>query len=588
MAPRLVSVNIGLPREINWRSKTVRTGIWKSPVVGRVIVRKLNIVGDGQGDLAGHGGVNRAVMVYQLDSYRYWERQLSRTDFSYGQFGENFTVEGLPDVDVCIGDRYRIGTALFEVSQPRVTCYRLGIRMDEPQMAALVVAHHRPGFYFRVLEEGEVGAGDEIVRVAEGSERMNVAEIDALLYLPTHASEQLERALRIPALSQGWQDSFQAILQNQKNETPEQGNPGLTPPSGPPPAWPGFRQLKVSRINQESASVVSLTLTPADNRPLIAALPGQFIILRLQPKPNSPVLLRNYSLSDLPSADRYRVSIKLEENGAASTYLHTQVRLGDLLEVAAPRGNFTLQPGTKPVVLVSAGVGATPVLAMLHSLALEISPREVWWLFGARNGEEHPFAEESRDLIKALPHGRRFVAYSRPLSRDRLGVDFDYTGQITVEVLEKLGTPCDADFYLCGPAGFMRDLREGLVASGVADDRVHTEIFGPGKPITPGVVDRSQAAPHPPEGSVGSGPRVSFVRSGLSVRWDPKFPSLLDFAEACDVPVSWACRTGVCHTCECPLISGSVDYQPEPLEPPAQGNVLICCSQPKGDVVIDL
>ena len=588
MAPRLVSVNIGLPREINWRGKTVRTGIWKSPVVGRVIVRKLNIVGDGQGDLAGHGGVNRAVMVYQLDSYRYWERQLSRTDFSYGQFGENFTVEGLPDVDVCIGDRYRIGTALFEVSQPRVTCYRLGIRMDEPQMAALVVAQHRPGFYFRVLEEGEVGASDEIVKVGEASERMNVAEIDALLYLPMHTPEQLERALRIPALSQGWQDSFQAIRQNQKSETSEQGNPGLTPQSGPPPAWAGFRQLTVSRINRESATVVSLTLTPADNRPLVAALPGQFIILRLQPKPNSPVLLRNYSLSDLPSADSYRVSVKLEENGAASTYLHNQVRLGDLLEVAAPRGNFTLQPGAKPVVLVSAGVGATPVLAMLHSLALELSPREVWWLFGARNGEQHPFAEESRDLIKALPHGRRFVAYSRPLSRDRLGVDFDYTGQITVEVLEKLGTPCDADFYLCGPAGFMRDLREGLVASGVSDDRVHTEIFGPGKPITPGIVDPSQAAPHPPEGPVGSGPRVSFARSGLNVCWNAKFSSLLDFAEACDVPVSWACRTGVCHTCESGLISGSVDYQPEPLEPPAQGNLLICCSQPKGDVVIDL
>jgi ferredoxin len=134
----------------------------------------------------------------------------------------------------------------------------------------------------------------------------------------------------------------------------------------------------------------------------------------------------------------------------------------------------------------------------------------------------------------------------------------------------------------------MRDLREGLVTSGVSDDRVHTEIFGPGKPITPGVVDPSQTAPHPPAGSVGSGPQVSFVRSGLSVRWDPKFSSLLDFAEACDVPVSWACRTGVCHTCECSLVSGTVDYQPEPLEPPAQGNLLICCSQPKGDVVIDL
>jgi ferredoxin-NADP reductase/MOSC domain-containing protein YiiM/ferredoxin len=588
MAPRLISVNVGLPREITWRGKTVRTGIWKSPVAGRVTVRKLNIDGDGQGDLAGHGGVNRAVMVYQLDSYRYWERQLNRTDFSYGQFGENFTVEGLPDAEVCIGDRYRIGTALFEVSQPRVTCYRLGIRMDEPQIAALVVAHHRPGFYFRVLEEGEVGAGDEILKVAEGSERMSVAEIDGLLYLPMHPSPQLERALRIPALSQGWQDSFQTILQNQKSETPGQGNPGLTPESGSPPAWSGFRQLKVSRINRESTSVVSLILTPADNRPLFAALPGQFIILRLQPKPDSPALLRNYSLSDLPAADHYRVSIKLEMNGVASTYLHNQVSPGDLLDVAAPRGNFTLQPGTTPVVLVSAGVGATPVLAMLHLLAHEISRREVWWLFGARNGDEHPFARESHDLIKALPNGRRFIAYSRPGSGDRMGIDFDYAGKITADVLEKVGVPFNAHFYLCGPTGFMRDLREGLVARGVADDRVHSEVFGPGEPMTPGVINAPHASPHPPEGPVGSGPRVSFARSGLNVCWNAKFTNLLDFAEACDVPVRWACRTGVCHNCESGLISGSVDYQPEPLDPPAPGNLLICCSQPTGDVVIDL
>ncbi|MBV8968958.1 MAG: 2Fe-2S iron-sulfur cluster binding domain-containing protein, partial [Verrucomicrobia bacterium] len=301
-----------------------------------------------------------------------------------------------------------------------------------------------------------------------------------------------------------------------------------------------------------------------------------------------PVLLRNYSLSDLPSADRYRISIKLEQNGAASTYLHNQVRQGDLLEVTAPKGNFTLQPGTKPAVLVSAGIGATPVLAMLHSLAQEISSREVWWVFGARNGDEHPFAEESRALIKALPQGRRFIAYSRPLSRDRLGVDFDHPGHITVEVLEKIGTPCDADFYLCGPAGFLRDLTDQLVTWGVLENHVHTEVFGAGEQFTPGVVRQSHARPHPPKGSVDSGPKVSFVRSGLSVFWDPKFSSLLDFAEACDVPVRWACRTGVCHNCECPLISGNVAYQPEPLEPPAQGNLLICCSQPKGDVVIDL
>jgi ferredoxin-NADP reductase/ferredoxin len=511
-----------------------------------------------------------------------------RTDFSYGQFGENLTVDGLPDLEVCIGDRYRIGTALFEVSQPRVTCYRVGIRMDEPQMAALLVAHHRPGFYFRVLEEGEVGAGDEIVKVADGPEQMSVAEMDALLYLPGHTPEQLERALRIPALSKGWQESFQAILQQKTSGSPALGNPGLAPASGPPTAWPGFRPLRVSRIDRESLSVVSLTLIPADDRPLVAAQPGQFIILRMQPEPQGPVLLRNYSLSNLPSADHYRVSIKLEANGAASTYLHAQVSVGHLLDVAAPRGNFTLQPGDNQVVLLSAGVGATPVLAMLHSLAAEISPRQVWWLFGARNGEDHAFAEESRNLVKALPRGKSYIAYSRPGPRDRPGVDFDASGRITVEVLEKLGVPRDADFYLCGPAPFLRDLSNGLIAWGVSDHRVHTEIFGPGKPITPGVVDPSQAVPHPPGGLVGSGPRVSFVRSGLNAGWNEKFSSLLDFAEACDVPVRWACRTGVCHTCESSLISGSVTYQPEPLEPPAQGNLLICCSQPNSDVVIDL
>src|SRR5208337_2043619 len=286
---RLLSVNVGLPREITWRGKTVYTSVWKEPVQGRRLVRRLNIDGDAQGDLAGHGGEHRAVFVYQMDSYHYWQRELKRADLTFGQFAENFTVEGLADSEVYVGDRYRIGTALFEVSQPRVTCYRVGIRMDEPQMAALLVAHHRPGFYFRVLEEGEVGAGDEIVKVADGPEQMSVAEMDALLYLPGHIPEQLERALRIPALSKGWQDSFQAILQQKTSGSPEAGNPGLAPPSGPPPAWPGFRPLRVSRIERESVSVVSLTLMPADSRSLVAALPGQFVVLRMQPESKSPV-----------------------------------------------------------------------------------------------------------------------------------------------------------------------------------------------------------------------------------------------------------------------------------------------------------
>ena len=183
----IVSVNVGLPKDVEWKGRTVRTAVWKDAVRGRRKVARLNIEGDGQGDLQGHGGEHRAVLVYQIDSYRYWERQLGRKDFVFGQFGENFTVEGLSDEEVCIGDRYRIGSALFEVTQPRVTCYRVGIRMDEPRMAALLVEHHRPGFYFRVLEAGEVAAGDEIVKVSNGPERMSVAEADALLYLTGHS-----------------------------------------------------------------------------------------------------------------------------------------------------------------------------------------------------------------------------------------------------------------------------------------------------------------------------------------------------------------------------------------------------------------
>ena len=226
-AGRLVSLNVGGPREVPWEGKTVRTAIWKEPVDGPRMVRRINIDGDDQADRAAHGGEHRAVYVYQLDSYRYWEQELGRSDFTYGQFGENFTVEGLADDEVCIGDRYRIGGAMFEVTQPRVTCFRLGIRMDEPRMPSLLVAHHRPGFYLRVLEEGPVQAGDAITRVQSGPEQLSVADVDGLLYLPNRSRRMLERALRIPALSEGWKGSFRALLEQGEHGHRDAGAAGL-------------------------------------------------------------------------------------------------------------------------------------------------------------------------------------------------------------------------------------------------------------------------------------------------------------------------------------------------------------------------
>jgi ferredoxin-NADP reductase/MOSC domain-containing protein YiiM len=585
---RLLSVNVGRPREIAWRGKIVSTSVWKAPVQGRRQVRRLNVDGDAQGDLHGHGGEHRAVFVYQMDSYHYWERELKRSDFTFGQFGENFTLEGLADSEVCVGDRYRIGGALLEVTQPRVTCYRVGIRMDEPRMAALLVAHQRPGFYFRVLEEGEVGAGDEIVRVAQGPERMTVTAINALLYLPGPARGDIERALRIPALSPGWKGSFEALLRQTAQSGPHTGNPGLASPEQMVTATPGFRPLKVARMDRESHSVVSLVLEPVDGRPLTVPLPGQFVVLRLRPRADAPPVLRSYSLSGVPDAARYRITIKQEPHGIASTYLSTQLRTGDVLDVSAPRGAFILQQGELPVVLVSAGVGVTPVLAMLHALAVHTSPRPVWWIYGARNGLDHPLAREARDLLARLPQARSHVQYSRPAAADQLGVDFDAAGRLTATVLEKLGVPRESDFYLCGPPAFLEDFTAGLGSWGVARYSVHTEVFGSGEPIMPGVKKLPRRLPHAPPGLPGNGPKISFARAGLTVSWDPRFQSLLELAEACDVPTRWACRTGVCHTCECGLISGSVKYDPEPLELPAAGNLLTCCSRPWEDLVIDI
>ncbi len=582
-AGSLLSVNVGLPKDVSWQGRTVYTGVFKESVPGPRRVGRLNVDGDGQGDLAGHGGEQRAVFVYQIDSYQHWERELGRDDFVYGQFGENFTVQGLGDDEVCIGDRYQIGGAILEVSQPRVTCYRVGIRMKDPRIPALLVSHHRPGFYFRVLQEGEVEAGDEIVKLSSGAEQMTVADVDALLYLPGHTRQGLLRALRAPALSPGWQSSFRSLL----DEGPGSGNAGLGATS-PPPAWPGFRALTVTALTRESDSAISIRLADPAGAPLPAARPGQYLTLRVRPDEPRRAALRNYSLSGPPGADYYRVTVKRERGGTASGYLHTRLAVGDQLEIAAPRGTFILDRTHGPVLLISAGIGATPVLAMLQALAHEHSDREVWWLHGAHDGREHPFAAEARGLLASLRNARSRVYYGHPGPDDLEGRDFDDAGHFTASRLAELKPPTDAQAYICGPASFMDEISAGLAALGFDASRIHTEPFGPAPSVTPGIAAPPARAPHPPAGRPGDGPAIAFARNDLTIPWSGDYGTLLELAEACDVPVRWSCRTGVCHTCETTLIAGSVDYSIDPVEPPADGSVLLCCAQPREDIVLDL
>jgi ferredoxin-NADP reductase/MOSC domain-containing protein YiiM/ferredoxin len=581
--PVLVSVNVGMPRDVAWHGSTVHTGVWKYPVDGPAMVRRLNIDGDGQGDLAGHGGEQRAVLVYQVQSYEHWKRHFGRDDLGYGQFGENLTVDGLADDEVCIGDRYRIGEAEFEVTQPRVTCYRVGMRFGAPELPALLVSHHRPGFYMRVLREGRVQAGDAIVKTAAGPGALTVADTDALLYLPGKDPARLRTALDIPALSPGWQGSFRELLAAAGSPAPA----GTGPAAGAPPAWPGFRPLRVTSVVAESATVSSICLAAADGSRLPAAKAGQYLTLRV-PGLSEPAPVRSYSLSSAPGAATYRISVKHEPRGTVSGYLTSKLTAGTDVGAAAPRGDFVLdEDGDEPVLLLSAGIGVTPVLAMLHQFAATRSTRRVWWVYGTRGPHEHPLAAEAHDLIAALPRGSEHVFYSAATPAERRRAHAE-AGHVTKDRLAALGIPADATAYVCGPDSFMTAMRGALAELGIAPGRVRSELFGALGRINPGITGATVRPPHQPPGPPGSGPLVTFARSGISTPFLADKRNVLELAEACDVPTRWSCRTGVCHTCVTPILAGDVTYAPDPLEPPADGQVLICCSRPGTDIVLDM
>jgi ferredoxin-NADP reductase/MOSC domain-containing protein YiiM len=574
MTAKLISVNVGMPKDVPWQGKTVHTGVWKAPVDGPVMVRRLNIEGDGQGDLAGHGGEQRAVMVYQTESYDYWRDYLGRDDLVPGNFGENFTVTGLTDQDVCIGDRYRIGGAEFEVTQPRVTCFRVGMRLGVPEMPNLLVSQHRPGFYFRVITEGSVRAGDDIVLTRRGRHELSVADVDALLYLPDRDMDLLRKIVDVPALSPGWQQSLRDMLDAHENvSTPAQLQIGTEP------GWRGFRRLRVTATHRESPTVVSIRLEADDGGALPRPLPGQYLTVKI-PAAGDPPPMRSYSLSGDPAANYYRISVKREDHGEVSRWLHDHARAGLIIESAAPRGDFYLADDSVPVILVSAGIGATPVMAMVYALAAAKSRRQIWWLHTTQSAATHAFATEVSALLDALPDAHQRVFYTRgdnsPMRLDRRSIT-------------ALTLPTDATAYLCGPTAFMDDMRDALTAAGLDPARIHTELFGALPPINPGVVGAPPPVrPHPPEGAPGPGPQITFARSGLSVCWSPGFHTLLELAEACDVPTRYSCRSGVCHTCVTAVIEGSTDYNEPPLEEPAIGTVLLCTATPHTDLVLDL
>ncbi len=343
------------------------------------------------------------------------------------------------------------------------------------------------------------------------------------------------------------------------------------------------RVFIVEQAIDESETVRSFYLKPADGGPLTPYEAGQFLPLSVDLPGRDEPVLRTYTLSDAPGGGAYRISVKREAAGLVSDHLHRTVAAGSRLRAAAPRGAFTLAPGDRPVVLLSAGVGVTPMVAMLNRIVAEGATRPVWFVHGARNGRDHAFGDHVRGLAARFDTVTAHVRYSRPDAGDRLGIDHDSVGHVDIDLLRGLLPFGDYDFYLCGPAPFMQSMYRGLRDLNVAEDRIHYEFFGPATVLKgPDDVGR-------PDTTADAEPvSVRFDRADKAADWTPAKGSLLDMAEAEGLAPAYSCRSGICGTCAVGVVSGGVDYTEQPLATPEPGQALICCATPREGLVLDL
>ena len=337
------------------------------------------------------------------------------------------------------------------------------------------------------------------------------------------------------------------------------------------------RAYEVFDIRPESESILSFYLRRADGGPLAPHEPGQFLPIRVTVPGQAEPAVRTYTLSDAPNGRHYRLSVK-REDGLVSSHLHDRLEIGDRLEAMAPRGKFVLDRSSeRPVVMVSAGVGITPMVAMAQALIDEGrrtgSFRRVHFIHGARDGRSLAFAGQIRTLAAAHDGLRTHVRLSRPGAGDRLGVTHDSEGHVDLALLQELLPLDDYEVYLCGPPAFMQSLYDGLTGLGLRDERIHFESFGPATVMKRGRSDATAAN--------GAPVTVAFSESGVQAEWRPETGTLLDLAESAGLAPAFSCRSGVCGTCATRMSCGQADYLEEPVAPHGDDEVLICCATPR-------
>ena len=565
MNGKVVSLNVGEPRLVTYRGMSFRTGIFKAPVEHPLTLKKLNFAGDGQADLSAHGGIDKAVYCYPFEHYDFWRREIGRADLPVGQFGENVTTVGLLESELRIGDILRMGTAVVQVSEPRIPCYKLVMRMDAGgDFSVRFLAANRTGFYCRVLEEGVVKRSDAITLMSSGTSSPTVREVTAATQFADRDPVALRRVVRARDISAKWRSRVRRMIDAEVRRRIE----ATSPPTA---------AMRVEKIVAETNDIVSIWLRPDAGARLFDSLPGQYLTIVWPDGFKS-----TYSLSALSPAQRCRITVKLVRNGqdalGRSSARIAPLKAGDILTVERPRGNFhpDLDDDT-PLVLAGAGIGVTPIMSMIDH-ATRSGRRDVFAAFGMRRPGEHPLASELAAFLAERQRLKAVVAYSQLNGAPPLpGLPTPKHGRLAAaDLLPDAAAPL-AEVFLCGPGDFIRQMHDGLVEAGVNPLHIRYEAFGPSTLLP------ARAVPGDPLAAF----KIAFTRSHMEVVWTPASGTLLNLAEAAGVSPVFGCRAGSCGLCRIAISEGSVSYV-EPIDEPEAGYVLPCCTIPQSDCRLDL
>jgi ferredoxin-NADP reductase/MOSC domain-containing protein YiiM len=526
-----------------------------------------------------HGGPDKAAYAYPAEHYAWWQRELPDMALPWGIFGENLTTEGLQEDTLKIGARFRIGSAEVIVTQPRLPCFKLGLRFGRDEMVRRLLASGRQGFYFRVVTEGQVAAGDPIVVLDRAEDSVPVGEVTRLYARDKDDLAGLRRVMEVAALPADWRGYFEQQIRQVSAGIPRR--PAQTA------AWPGFRPFALREKVRESDDVASFHLVPEDGKSLPQYLPGQYLTVRVAiPGVERPVV-RSYSLSDVAGTDHYRLTIKRiasrladarAASGSVSNYFHDRLAVGDRIEAKAPSGTFTIDVAQhdRPVVLIAGGIGLTPLLSMLNGIVAANAPQETWLLCGVRNDREQIMRAYLEGIARTHQNIHLHIFHSRPeRETDDPGI---HGGHIDLAAMQRLLPTNACDFYVCGPPSMMDAVTRGLESWGVPTDRVHTEAFGPA------TVKRSvRGGTTQPDCGID----VTFARSGVTALWSRCESPLLELAEEHSVAIDFGCRAGSCGTCVTRLVSGAVRYLRQPNAPLERDEILPCIAVPSEPLSLD-